>query len=181
MALKRCIYRMERPIDEVAEVEIVCLAGGNHRLGSAGSDPTYMDICGHCPIPDALTEEAGACLFLLPIRIFGEAGIETLYQCRFFYDVNPERADKSPFVHIPGACLLWFPHPIDILPQRTEWHTHRARALYLDEIQKPVPAWRLYSRRTPESSSRWQRLLFWITKKHTLMICLSLRSTRTFF
>jgi len=128
MALRPCLYRKERPVEDAAEVKIVCIAGGNHRLGIAGSDLKYMeDVCGQCPIPDALTDEAGACLYLLPIRIFGEVEIETFYQCRWLYKLNPKRADKSLSLHFPKACEWWFPHPIEFLPPGTEWHTHRAR------------------------------------------------------
>jgi hypothetical protein len=166
MALRTCLYRQERPVEDATDIEIVCLAGGNHHLGIIGSDLTYMDsVCGQCPIPDVLTEESTACLYLIPIRIFGEVEIETLYQCRVLYDLNPQRADKSPFLHLPRACPWWFPHPIDFLPQGTEWHTHRARGLYLGEIEKPAPPWSWGSASHPEPPSRLDRLLSWIAKR----------------
>ena len=167
MALRFCLYRKERPVEDSAEVEIVCLAGGNNRMGIIGNDLTYMEcVCGECPIPDVITEEARACLYILPIRIFGEVEIETLYQCRPLYKVNPERADKSPCLNAPRLCPWWFPHPIDFLPEGTEWHTHRARGLYLGEIERPaLAAWRLVSPSPPESPSRWRRLLSWIAKR----------------
>lgn len=84
MALGPCLYRKHCPIEDAAEVAVVCLAGGNHRLGILGGDLAGMEfVCGQCPIPDALTDEAGACLYLLPIRIFGEVEIQTLYHCRW--------------------------------------------------------------------------------------------------
>jgi hypothetical protein len=167
MALRPCLYRKLRPVEDGTEVEIVCIAGGNHRLGITGSDLTCMRyVCGQCPIPDVLTEESKACLYLIPMRIFGEAEAETLYQCRALYNINPERADKSPCLNAPGLCPWWFPHPIEFLPPGTEWHTHRARGLYLGEIEKPAPPpLRLVSVTSPEPSSRWRCLLSWIAKR----------------
>jgi len=167
MALRPCLYRKQRPVEDATEVEIVCLAGGNHRLGIIGSDLAYMEtVCGQCPIPDVLTDEAKACLYLLPIRIFGEIEIETFYQCRAFYRLNPKQADKSLFLHFPRACEWWFPHPIEFLPPGTEWHTLRARGLYLGEIEEPAPPpWYWGSPSPPESPSRCRRLLSRLVKK----------------
>ena len=168
VALKPCLYRKQRPVEEEAEVEIVCLAGGNHRLAITGSgDLTYLEtVCGQCPIPDALTDEAKACLYLLPIRIFGEVEIETFYQCRALYRLNPKRADKSLSLHFPRACEWWFPHPIIFLPPGTEWHTNRARGLYLGEIEEPAPPpWHWGSPSPPESRSGWRRVLSWIARR----------------
>jgi len=166
MAVRPCIYRKERPLGGASEVEIVCIAGGYQRLGTVGSDRTYMEnVCDQCPIPDALTDEARACLYLLPIRVFGEAEIETFYLCRWLYKINPKRADKLLSLHFPKACEWWFPHPLEFLPPGTEWHTHRARGLYLGEIEEPAPPpWFWISPSKPEPPSRWQRLLTWIAK-----------------
>jgi len=167
MNLRPCLYRKQRPVEDDTEVEIVCLAGGNHRLGITGSDLTCVEsVCGQCPIPDVLTEEAKPCLYLLPIRIFGEVEIETLYQCRVLYRLNPKRADKSLSLHFPKACEWWFPHPLEFLPPGTEWHTYRARGLYLGEIEEPAPPpWYWGSPSHPEPGPGWRRLLSWIAKK----------------
>jgi len=166
MSLRPCIYRKERPQEDAAEVEIVCIAGGDHRLGIVGSDGTYMEtVCGHCPIPGALTDEAKACLYLLPIRIFGEAEIETFYLCRWLYKINPKRGDKLLSLHFPKACEWWFPHPIEFLPPGTEYHTHRARGLYLGEIEeREPPPWFWSPPSQSELPSMWQRFLAWIAK-----------------
>ena len=167
MALRFCLYRKERPVEDSAEVEIVCLAGGNHRLAIIGIGSTYMEcICGECPIPGVLTDEAHACLYLLPFRIFGGGKPQTLYQCRPFYRTNPKRADKFPCLNLSRFCPWWFPHPIEFLPEGTEWHTHRARGLYLGEIEEPEPPpWRWGSPSYPAPSARWRRLLSWIARK----------------
>jgi len=167
MALRPCIYRKEHQIENSAEVEIVCLAGGNHRLGIAGSDLSFLEnVCGECPVPEALTDEAMACLYLLPIRIFGEAEIETFYFCRWLYKINPKRADKLLSLHFPKACEWWFPHPIEFLPPGTEWHTLRARGLYLGEIEEPEPPpWYWGPSGWSAPPSRWERLLSWLTKR----------------
>lgn len=167
MALRSCIYRKERPIEGIAEVELVCLAGGNHRLGILGGDLADMEfVCDRCPIPDALTDEAGACLYLLPIRIFGEVEIGTLYHCRWLYKINPKRAGKFLSLHFPKACEWWFPHPIEFLPPGTEWHTLQARGLYLGEIEELAPPpWYWVLPNDAEAPSGWRRLLSWIVKK----------------
>jgi hypothetical protein len=167
MALRPCLYRKQRAMEDEAEVEIVCLAGGNHRLGIAGVDLKYLeDVCGQCPIPGALTDEARACLYLLPFRIFGEVEIETLYHCRWLYRLNPQRADKLLSLHSPKACEWWFPHPIIFLPPGTEWHTNRARGLYLGEIEEPAPPPWYWGPPSPaESRSGWRRLLSWIGRR----------------
>jgi len=167
MAPRPCIYRKEHQVEDAAEVEIVCLAGGCHRLGIIGSDQTYLEyVCSQCPIPDALTDEAKACLYLLPIRIFGESETETLYHCRWLYKLNPKRADKLLSLHFPKACEWWFPHPIEFLPPGTEWHTLRARGLYLGEIEEPEPPpWHWNSPHPPEPRHGWRRLLSWVAKK----------------
>jgi hypothetical protein len=164
--LRACLYRLERPLAGTADKEIVCLAGGNHRLGLAGGDARYLaSVCGQCPIPEALSEEAKPCLYLLPIRIFGEIEIKTLYQCRALYRLNPKRADRSLSLHFPKACEWWFPHPLEFLPPGTEWHTHLARGLYLGEIAEPPPPWNWGAPPPPEPLPRWRRLLSLITPK----------------
>ncbi len=165
--LRPCIYRKERPREDAPGVEFVCLAGGNHPLGIKEGDQAYLkEVCGSCPIPAALTREAKACLYLLPIRIFLGAEIETLYQCRVLYRLNPKRADRSLSLHFPKACEWWFPHPLEFLPPGTEWHTLRARGLYLGEIEEPAPpSWHWGPSSRSEPPSGWRRLLSWISRK----------------
>ncbi len=159
MALNPCLYRQERPLPGAHEVEIVCLAGGNHRLGIKGRDPAYLEkACGDCPVPDALADEDRTCLYLLPLRIFGDSGIETLYHCRWLYKLNPKRVNRLLSLHFPRSCEWWFPHPIKFLPPGTEWHTLRAWGLYLGTIEGPEPLWRWSAPDFPEYPSGWRRL-----------------------
>jgi hypothetical protein len=164
VTLRPCLYRNQRLRENAAEVEIVCLAGGNHFLGIAGGDLRYLEeVCGSCPVPDALTEEARACLYLLPLRIFRENEIETIYQCRVLYRLNPKRADRSLSLHFPQACEWWFPHPLEFLPPGTEWHTLQARGLLLGELVEPTPPpWHWGPPRHAEPPAGWRRLLSWI-------------------
>jgi len=112
MLPKPCPYRQQRPVADALDGEFVCVAGDNHRLGTTGSDLANLEqICRECPIPGILTEEAKPCLHLIPIRIFAEAEVQTLYHCRIFYHINPERADGSP------AWMLVTPKP----PKPTVW------------------------------------------------------------
>lgn len=164
MTLAPCLYRQKQPTGDGGGVELVCLAGGNHPLGLLGGDLNYMTkVCGSCPIPAALREEAKPCLYLLPLRIFRENEIETLYHCRWLYRLNPRRADRLLSLHFPKACDWWFPHPVEFLPPGTAWHTHRARRLYLGEIQEPAtPIWQWAASPLSEPLPRWRRFLKWL-------------------
>lgn len=167
-SLRACLYRLQRQTAAEAEVEMVCLAGGNHRLAVISQgDFAYMEkVCGQCPVPAALSPEANPCLYLLPFRIFRGTEVETLYHCRALYRLNPKRADRSLSLHFPKACEWWFPHPLEFLPPGTEWHTLRARGLYLGEIEEPSPPrWHWGFLGQPELPARWRRLWSWLARK----------------
>lgn len=170
MDLRPCLYREARAPDGGGPTELVCLAGGRHPLGVVGGDLCYlMKVCGTCPIPAALSEEAKPCLYLLPLRIFGEEEIDTLYHCRWLYRLNPRRADRHLSLHFPKACEWWFPHPVEFLPPGTVWHTLRAHRLYLGEIAEPAPPpWHWGPRPLPEWQPRWRRFLKWLSEMFPL-------------
>ena len=95
-------------------VEISCAAGG-FLLGVQGRDDDRIRrICGACPIPRELADDA-ACLHLRPIRIEEGGELLSYFCCRWFYVLNPRRQPTA--LHQQCPCPHWFPRPeVDLIP-----------------------------------------------------------------
>ncbi len=154
-----CLYRSERPVHDEERTETVCLAARAYSLVKKdGHLDEMVEVCSQCPIPEIFAAGTKTCLYLLPMRIFGESEISTMYNCRILYTLNPAFVSTTAETHVPELCPWWFPHPMRKLPLGTEWHTNMAIGLYLGEIELPRRK-KLFETISQPGPIWWRRLL----------------------
>jgi len=138
MGLPPCEFRLERPAERSRSGarEIACQAAGSVRLGIAGQDTSAIEaICGRCPIPDVLTHDPWACLYLRPIKVLNANEEATYFTCRWFYKLQTRgQPTDMTFCH---GCSYWFPRPaLDMIVS----HQQEAEAIrrFMVEGEEPI-------------------------------------------
>ncbi len=151
----RCELRIEKMLEDGGK-ELVCGAGGFTLKVPSENGSWMAEACAICPIPDELSGDGWACLYLRPIRVRESGAIKSYFSCRWFYSLNPTRQPESikTFCH---GCTYWFPRPQvqKITGYWAETEAIREVILHPSSLSNRFADWR-----TPPSSA-WRRRRSW--------------------
>lgn len=179
-AVRTCELRLERRVndEQVQErIEYVCGASGGpehgYVLARNNEDLSPMlDICNHCPIPDAL-EHRRACLNLVPVRAFSgnrsalpviqphtslpHEFAETYFTCRWFYTLYGQKQPHN--ISMCLGCPHWFPRPPhEMIPDYWPF-THKMLRIVTGEEPVARPSTGFTPATHKVADRWWQRLL----------------------
>lgn len=139
--LRACPYRRAVGAAPGTPTHRVCDCAGGIPIGGDGiEDPRIAEVCGPCTIPLEIDPSRRSCLYLVPVRLWVDAGLRSGFSCRWFYNLNPKRLPEEAWQCCMG-CPHWFPRPPDEadIPRMTDWIRRIVRLYWTPEPARPLP------------------------------------------